>query len=111
MLHVCHSIERQHLVLYWTQKRALVILGTIHFGNATEKEKDAFTRVLKGFIAVATAVFPPNAPVCNNLCGQFRTESIEHNGWLWMDGWIEREMSPAQILCPSIIRISKLSDE
>lgn len=39
------------------------ITRTIHFGNATEREKDAFTRVLKGFIAVATAIFPPNAPV------------------------------------------------
>lgn len=39
------------------------ITRTIHFGNATEGEKDAFTRVLKGFIAVATAIFPPNAPV------------------------------------------------
>lgn len=39
---------------------------TVHFGNPTDREKDAFTRVLKGFIAVATAVFPPNAPVRRN---------------------------------------------
>lgn len=35
----------------------------MHFGEPSDKEKDAFTRVLKGFIAVATAVFPPGAPV------------------------------------------------
>lgn len=37
---------------------------TIHIGTPTDKEIDSFTRVLKGFIAVATAIFPPNAPVC-----------------------------------------------
>ncbi|XP_031619772.1 xaa-Pro aminopeptidase ApepP-like [Contarinia nasturtii] len=35
---------------------------TVHFGRPTPDEKNAFTRVLKGFISVATAVFPPNAP-------------------------------------------------
>lgn len=37
---------------------------TVHFGTPTHDEKNAFTLVLKGFISVATAVFPANAPVC-----------------------------------------------
>lgn len=40
------------------------ITRTLHFGKPSKKEKDAFTRVLKGFIAVSTAIFPPDAPVC-----------------------------------------------
>lgn len=39
------------------------ITRTVHFGTPTDIEKDAFTRVLKGFISVATAIFPPGAPV------------------------------------------------
>ncbi|XP_055315123.1 xaa-Pro aminopeptidase 1-like [Sitodiplosis mosellana] len=35
---------------------------TVHFGTPSDTEKDAFTRVLKGFISVATAVFPRGAP-------------------------------------------------
>lgn len=31
---------------------------TVHFGNPTAYEKECFTRVLKGHIALATAVFP-----------------------------------------------------
>lgn len=40
------------------------ITRTVHFGTPSEREKDAFTRVLKGFISVSTAIFPPYAPVC-----------------------------------------------
>lgn len=36
---------------------------TVHFGTPSDAEKDAFTRVLKGFIAVAKSIFPPGAPV------------------------------------------------
>lgn len=41
---------------------------TIHIGKPTDKEIDSFTRVLKGFISVATSIFPPNAPVCVCVC-------------------------------------------
>lgn len=34
---------------------------TIHLGEPTEFEREAFTRVLKGFIAIHTAVFPSGA--------------------------------------------------
>lgn len=39
------------------------ISRTVHFGTPSDIQKDAFTRVLKGFISVVTSVFPPNAPV------------------------------------------------
>ncbi|XP_018019396.1 xaa-Pro aminopeptidase 1 [Hyalella azteca] len=35
------------------------VTRTLHFGEPTAAERDAFTRVLKGHIALATAVFPP----------------------------------------------------
>jgi len=34
------------------------ITRTFHFGEPTAEEKDAYTRVLKGFIALSRAVFP-----------------------------------------------------
>jgi len=34
------------------------VTRTVHFGSPTPEEKDAFTRVLKGHIALATSVFP-----------------------------------------------------
>ncbi|KAL7644548.1 UNVERIFIED_CONTAM: hypothetical protein RMT77_004084 [Armadillidium vulgare] len=34
------------------------VTRTVHFGNPTEFEKECFTRVLKGVIAVASCVFP-----------------------------------------------------
>lgn len=36
---------------------------TVHFGTPTDFEMEAFTRVLKGFIAMGTATFPKKAPV------------------------------------------------
>lgn len=36
---------------------------TIHLGNPTEFERETFTRVLKGFISIHTAVFPPGTSV------------------------------------------------
>lgn len=39
------------------------ITRTIHLGKPTEKQIEAFTRVLKGLISLATAVFPHDAPV------------------------------------------------
>lgn len=39
------------------------ITRTIHLGTPSAEQKDAFTRVLKGFISMATAIFPPHAPV------------------------------------------------
>lgn len=39
------------------------ITRTIHLGEPTEKQIEAFTRVLKGLIALATSVFPHDAPV------------------------------------------------
>jgi len=38
------------------------VTRTMHFGEPTEHEKDCFTRVLKGHIALATAVFPEGTP-------------------------------------------------
>ena len=39
------------------------ITRTVHFGEPTDAEKEAFTRVLKGVISLGTASFPPDAPV------------------------------------------------
>ncbi|XP_022719386.1 probable Xaa-Pro aminopeptidase P isoform X2 [Durio zibethinus] len=38
------------------------ITRTVHFGEPTAREKECFTRVLKGHIAVDQAVFPENTP-------------------------------------------------
>lgn len=35
------------------------VTRTVHFGQPTQEEKDAFTRVLMGHIALDSAVFPP----------------------------------------------------
>lgn len=43
------------------------ITRTIHLGEPTTEQKDAFTRVLKGFISLARAIFPPHAPVSENV--------------------------------------------
>lgn len=39
------------------------VTRTVHFGTPSDNEREAFTRVLKGFIAVNSAVFPSGAPV------------------------------------------------
>lgn len=36
---------------------------TVHFGEPTVFQKEAFTRVLKGFISMGSATFPVKAPV------------------------------------------------
>ncbi|XP_019849652.1 PREDICTED: xaa-Pro aminopeptidase 1-like isoform X1 [Amphimedon queenslandica] len=38
------------------------VTRTMHFGNPTDKQKECFTRVLKGNIALCTAVFPEKTP-------------------------------------------------
>lgn len=38
------------------------VTRTVHFGEPTEDEKEAFTRVLQGHIGVDTAVFPEGTP-------------------------------------------------
>ncbi|KAE9598125.1 putative hydrolase [Lupinus albus] len=38
------------------------ITRTVHFGNPTAREKECFTRVLQGHIALDLAVFPENTP-------------------------------------------------
>ncbi|XVE89684.1 hypothetical protein DITRI_Ditri20bG0015700 [Diplodiscus trichospermus] len=38
------------------------ITRTVHFGEPTSREKECFTRVLKGHIALDQAVFPENTP-------------------------------------------------
>lgn len=43
------------------------ITRTIHLGIPKQDEKDAFTRVLKGFISLSRTVFPPHAPVKINF--------------------------------------------
>jgi len=40
------------------------VTRTFHFGQPTAEEKDAFTRVLKGNIALDSAVFPSTTPGC-----------------------------------------------
>lgn len=47
------------------------ITRTIHLGTPTQEEKEAFTRVLKGFISLSRAVFPPHAPVSVNISAAF----------------------------------------
>lgn len=39
------------------------ITRTIHLGTPKPEEKEAFTRVLKGFISLSRTIFPPHAPV------------------------------------------------
>lgn len=39
------------------------ITRTIHLGTPNAEEKEAFTRVLKGFISLSRTIFPPHAPV------------------------------------------------
>lgn len=39
------------------------VTRTVHFGTPNNEEREAFTRVLKGFIAVNSAVFPSGAHV------------------------------------------------
>lgn len=54
---------------------------TMHFGTPTEREKEAYTRVLKGLIALDRAIFPKGATgfaldafarqflwVCRSMC-------------------------------------------
>lgn len=36
------------------------VTRTVHFGSATDHQKECFTRVLKGHIALASSVFPEN---------------------------------------------------
>lgn len=38
------------------------VTRTVHLGRPTPAEKECFTRVLKGHVALATAVFPPGTP-------------------------------------------------
>jgi Xaa-Pro aminopeptidase len=46
--------------LYWDGTTD--ITRTLHFGTPTAEQKDRFTRVLKGHIVIATAVFPNKLP-------------------------------------------------
>lgn len=39
------------------------VTRTVHFGTPSNAEREAYTRVLKGFIAVSSAVFPTGAHV------------------------------------------------
>lgn len=43
------------------------ITRTVHYGSPTDDEIDSFTRVLKGFISLNRAIYPPNAPVCRDI--------------------------------------------
>ncbi|CAF5029469.1 unnamed protein product, partial [Rotaria sp. Silwood1] len=36
------------------------VTRTVHFGQPNNFEKECFTRVLKGFISLASCLFPPN---------------------------------------------------
>ena len=49
------------------------VTRTVHFGHPTEREKDAYTRVLKGVIAIASAIFPEGTtgPALDVLGRQF----------------------------------------
>lgn len=52
---------------------------TVHFGTPTDFEMEAFTRVLKGFISMGTATFPPKAPVRNVFFLWFIELTLHHN--------------------------------
>lgn len=39
------------------------VTRTIHLGTPNDEEKEAFTRVLKGFISMGRTIYPPKAPV------------------------------------------------
>jgi len=54
------------------------VTRTVHFGEPTEHQRECFTRVLKGHIALATAVFPEGTP-------GFMLDSFAR-GSLWKDG-------------------------
>lgn len=67
------------------------ITRTIHLGEPNAEQKEAFTRVLKGFISLARAVFPPHAPVSASVL--YTTDSINNENTssfpfstLWLDG-------------------------
>lgn len=40
------------------------VTRTMHFGTPSQQEKECFTRVLKGHIGLATAIFPEGVPGC-----------------------------------------------
>eukprot|EP01031_Cornospumella_fuschlensis_P034836 gene34836-42187_t len=40
------------------------VTRTLHFGEPSEYQKEMYTRVLQGHIAIATAVFPSHTPGC-----------------------------------------------
>lgn len=52
------------------------VTRTIHLGTPSKKEIDAFTRVLKGYISLTTAIFPSNAPVRKPILLHFQFPSF-----------------------------------
>ncbi|KAI9085223.1 hypothetical protein K1719_032746 [Acacia pycnantha] len=53
---------------YWTAELNMLLVGTtditrtVHFGKPTARERECFTRVLQGHIALDLSVFPENTP-------------------------------------------------
>lgn len=62
-------------MLYFPRDGTTDVTRTWHFGDPTAFQKECFTRVLKGQIAMGTAVFP-------NKLGGFRLDSIARK-FLW----------------------------
>lgn len=52
-----------HLFRFGATDGTTDVTRTIHLGKPKPLEIEAFTRVLKGFIALSTSIFPPKAPV------------------------------------------------
>jgi Xaa-Pro aminopeptidase len=50
----------KYLIVRWTKRRdgTTVFTRTIHFGISTELEKEIYTRILKGILAVEATSFP-----------------------------------------------------
>lgn len=46
--------------MYFSSDGTTDVTRTIHLGEPTNFQKEAFTRVLKGFLSIGSAVFPAN---------------------------------------------------
>uniref|UniRef100_A0A803JD02 Adducin 3 n=1 Tax=Xenopus tropicalis TaxID=8364 RepID=A0A803JD02_XENTR len=60
------------------------VTRTVHFGTPTEYEKECFTYVLQGHIAVSSAVFPTGTK--GHLLDSFARAALWHNGLDYLHG-------------------------
>ena len=82
MAATCAPVDREHLLLLDSggqyRDGTTDITRTVHLGTPTAFQRFAFTRVLQGHIALASAVFPPGT------CGPFLDALARLK--LWADG-------------------------